>query len=58
MDERERFDAQQEAKRESAGAVGRSTRERLMEGLMRYLSTESAHLRRSSEEPEKRRSQE
>jgi len=58
MDEREQFDAQQAAKRESAGAVGRSTRERIMEGLMRYLSSESAHLRRRSEEPEKRRSKE
>jgi len=47
MDERENFDAQQEARRETAGQVGRSTRERIMEGLAKYLSAEAAHIRRS-----------
>jgi len=62
MDERERFDAQKEAQRESAGEVSRSTRERIMAGLAKYLSAEAAHIRRSgstgthrSEKPGKRR---
>jgi hypothetical protein len=60
MDERERFDAQREAQRESAGEVSRSTRERIMAGLAKYLSAEAAHIRRSGsstarrEKPEKR----
>lgn len=37
MNEREAFDAQQEAKREAAGAVSKSTRDRLWEGLTKYL---------------------
>jgi len=54
MDERERFDAQKEAQRESAGEVSRSTRERIMAGLAKYLSAEAAHIRRrGSSGPEK-----
>jgi hypothetical protein len=48
MNEREAFDAQQEAKREAAGTVSRSTRERVFEGLAKYLSVESAHARKAA----------
>lgn len=48
MDEREAFDAQQEAKRETLGAAGKSARERLWEGLTRYLSTEAAQARKAA----------
>ncbi|HEX5770276.1 MAG TPA: hypothetical protein VGD51_08490 [Nocardioidaceae bacterium] len=48
MNEREAFDAQQEAKREAAGAVSKSTRDRLWEGLTKYLSVEAAHARKTA----------
>lgn len=57
MDEREAFDAQQEAKREAAGKVSRSTRERMWEGLTKYLAAEAQHTRKATapkQEPGKR----
>jgi len=57
MDEREGFEAQQEAKREAAGKVSRSTRERMWEGLTKYLAAEARHARKptaSEKEPEKK----
>lgn len=48
MNEREGFDAQQEAKREAAGSVSKSTRDRLWEGLTKYLSVEAAHARKAA----------
>ncbi len=48
MNDREAFDAQREAQREAAGSVGKSTRERLWEGLTKYLSVEAAHARKSA----------
>jgi hypothetical protein len=56
MDEREGYDARQEAKRETAGRVDRSTRERMWEGLTKYLAAEARHARRSVE-PEKKKDQ-
>ncbi|HLN77031.1 MAG TPA: hypothetical protein VK204_08280 [Nocardioidaceae bacterium] len=48
MNEREGFDAQQEAKRETLGRSDRSTRERIWEGLTRYLSAEALHARKGA----------
>jgi hypothetical protein len=48
MDEREGFDAQQEAKREVAGKVDRSTRERMWSGLTKYLAAEAQHARKAA----------
>lgn len=48
MNEREGFDAQQEAKRETAGRTDRSTRERLWAGLTKYLAAEAAHARKAT----------
>jgi hypothetical protein len=48
MDERERFDAQREASRETLGRVDRSTRERMWEGLTKYLAAEARHARRTA----------
>lgn len=59
MDEREEFDAQQEAKRGTAGKVSRSTRERMWEGLTKYLAAEARHARKSGaeQEPERKKDQ-
>lgn len=48
MDEREGFEATQEAKREAAGKVDRSTRERMWTGLMKYLAVEAEHARKAA----------
>lgn len=60
MDEREEFDARQEAMRETAGKVSRSTRERMWEGLTKYLAAEARHARKSAgseQESEKKKDQ-
>jgi hypothetical protein len=48
MDEREGFDAQQEAKRETLGKTSRSTRDRMWEGLTKYLAAEARHARKAA----------
>ena len=48
MNEREGFDAQQEAKRETLGPVDRSTRARMWDGLMKYLAAEARHARKGT----------
>lgn len=48
MNERESFDTQQEAKRETLGKVSESTRRRLFGGLDRYLTAEAAHARKAA----------
>lgn len=48
MDERERYDAQREAGRETLGRVDRSTRERMWEGLTKYLAAEARHARKAA----------
>ncbi len=48
MNERENYDAQQEAKRETAGRVDQSTRARMWEGLTKYLAAEARHARKSA----------
>lgn len=48
MNERESFDAQQEAKRETLGKTSESTRERLFAGLDKYLMAEAAHARKAA----------
>lgn len=55
MDEREGFEARQEAKREVAGKVDRSTRERMWGGLMRYLAAEAEHARKAAASEKKDR---
>ena len=50
MSERESFDAQQEAKRETLGKTSQSSRERLWEGLTKYLTAEAAHARKVAKE--------
>lgn len=44
MNDKEAFDAQQEAKRGVAGEVAPSTRERIAGGLARYLNAEARHI--------------
>lgn len=46
MNERESFNAQQEAKREVAGQNSPQTRERLWAGLTKYLAAEARHARK------------
>ena len=48
MDEREGFDAQQEAKRETLGKTDKSTRERMWDGLTKYLAAEARHARKTA----------
>jgi hypothetical protein len=48
MDEREGFGAQQEAKRETLGKTSPSTRERMWEGLTKYLAAEARHARKAA----------
>lgn len=48
MNERENYDAQQEAKRETAGRVDQSTRARMWEGLTKYLAAEARHARKAA----------
>jgi hypothetical protein len=48
MDEREGFDAQREAQRETLGPTSRSTRERMWEGLTKYLAAEARHARKAA----------
>lgn len=48
MDEREGFDAQQEAKRETLGKTDKSTRERMWDGLTKYLAAEARHTRKEA----------
>jgi hypothetical protein len=55
MDEREGFDAQHEAKREVAGKVDRSTRERMWAGLTKYLAVEAEHARKAAASEKKDR---
>lgn len=54
MNEREGFDAQQEAKRETAGRADRSTRERMWAGLTKYLTAEAAHARAAARAEQER----
>jgi hypothetical protein len=54
MNERERFDAQREAKNEAAGPTSRSTRERIAAGLNQYLSAEARHARKAAKEEQER----
>lgn len=55
MDEREGFDAQQEAKRETLGKTDKSTRERMWDGLTKYLAAEAQHARKSAPEKKERK---
>jgi len=55
MDERESFDAQQEARREVAGQVDRSTRQRMWDGLTKYLAAEAQHARKAEASEKKDR---
>lgn len=55
MDEREGYDATQEAKREAAGKADRSTRERMWTGLMKYLAVETEHARKAAASEKKDR---
>lgn len=48
MNDRETFDTQQEAKRETLGKVSESTRERMFGGLDKYLTAEAAHARKAA----------
>jgi hypothetical protein len=48
MDEREGFDAQQEAQRETLGKTDKSTRERMWDGLTKYLAAEARHARKAA----------
>ncbi|MDX5450009.1 MAG: hypothetical protein LPK36_03180 [Actinomycetes bacterium] len=48
MNERESFDTQQEAKRETLGKVSESTRERMFGGLDKYLAAEAEHARKAA----------
>ena len=48
INEREGFDAQQEAKHEAAGATSPQSRDRIWDGLTRYLSTEVRHARKAA----------
>jgi hypothetical protein len=48
MQEREKYDAAQEARREAAGTVDRSTRERTSSALMRYLAAEAERSRKAA----------
>lgn len=48
MDERERFEAQREAKREAAGTPNKATRDRLWGGLSKYLTVEAALARKAA----------
>ena len=47
MDEREGFDAQREASRETLGKTDKSTRERMWDGLTKYLTAEARHARKT-----------
>jgi hypothetical protein len=57
MDEREGFDAQREAKRETLGKTDRSTRERMWDGLTKYLAAEARHARKTAVEEKKAESE-
>ena len=48
MDEREGFEAREEAKRETLGRVDRSTRQRMWDGLTKYLAAEAQHARKAT----------
>lgn len=48
MDEREGFEAQQEAKRETLGKTSEASRERLREGMNKYLAAEARHARKAA----------
>ena len=48
MNDRETFDTQQEAKRETLGTLSESTRERMFGGLDKYLTAEAAHARKAA----------
>ncbi len=48
MNDRESFDAQQEATRETLGKTSQANRERLFGGLQKYLAAEVAHARRAT----------
>lgn len=43
MDERENFEAQQEALKETAGPTSKSTRDRIQSGLTQYLMAQARH---------------
>jgi hypothetical protein len=48
MDEREGYEAQQEAKRETLGKTSEASRERILEGLNKYLAAEAQHARKAA----------
>jgi len=48
MNEREGFDAQQEAKHETLGKTDKSTRDRMWDGLTKYLTAEARHARKAA----------
>ena len=48
MDEREAFEARQEAKRETLGRVDEATRDRIWSGLTKYLAAEARHARKEA----------
>lgn len=54
MNEREGYEAQQEAKREAAGRTNPATRERLWAGLTKYLAAEAEHARKAAREERER----
>lgn len=57
MTDREGFEAQQEAKRETLGKTDKATRERIYEGMSKYLAAEASHARKAAAE-EKRKAEE
>lgn len=54
MNDRETFDTQQEAKRETLGKVSQSTRERMFGALDKYLTAEAAHARKAAKAESRR----
>ena len=48
MNEREGFEAQQEAKRETLGKASETSRERIREGMNKYLAAEARHARKAA----------
>jgi hypothetical protein len=56
MTDREGFETQREAQRETLGKSDKATRERIWEGLSKYLAAEASHARKAAA-AEKRRAQ-
>lgn len=54
MDERENFEAQKEALKETAGPTSKSTRERIQAGLNQYLAAEAQHAHKAAKEERER----